>query len=176
MSSSSSAAPISIPAFSQSQQRLLLAEHEAEIAASPLNVASSTSAVSSSTRRALQVSGHALTGIVLVNCKTGMGGLEVGEFGADSAVPGSRDEDGDGRIRLGSHGMRSGDVVRIEEIAAGGRGKKEGEDSGKDKSDRNGLEGVVTRVGDRSVWVAVGERGQRSEESVEELWGKKLWM
>lgn len=105
-----------------------------------------------------------------------MGGLEVGEFGADNAVAGGRDEDGDGRITLGSHGMRSGDVVRVEETASGGRGKKEGKDGGKDKSDSNGLEGVVTRVGDRSVWVAFGERGQKSEESVQELWGKKLWM
>ncbi|KAK2793024.1 hypothetical protein FQN52_002172 [Onygenales sp. PD_12] len=190
--------PISIPPFANTQQSLLLAEHEAEIASSPVSRSlSSATAVSPSTRRTLQATGYALTGIVLVNCRTGMGGREVGEFGVDSAIGGAgkgkdKDKDKDagrdgagaagGEGRLGAHGIRVGDVVRVEDVAVGGRGvggKKGGkgeEMGGREK----GIEGVVTRVGERGVWVAFGGKGAggggREEESVEDLWGKKVWM
>ncbi|KAK2733082.1 hypothetical protein FQN55_003783, partial [Onygenales sp. PD_40] len=192
--------PISIPPFANTQQSLLLAEHEAEIASSPVSLSlSSATAVSPSTRRTLQATGYALTGIVLVNCRTGMGGREVGEFGVDSAIGGAgkgKDKDKDagrdgagpgagvagGEGRLGAHGIRVGDVVRVEDVAVGVRGvggKKGGkgeEMGGREK----GIEGVVTRVGERGVWVAFGGKGAggggREEESVEDLWGKKVWM
>ncbi|KAK2807241.1 hypothetical protein FQN50_005528 [Emmonsiellopsis sp. PD_5] len=187
--------PIPIPPFANTQQSLLLTEHEAEIASSPVSLSLSTAtAVSPSTRRTLQATGYALTGLVLVNCRTGMGGREVGEFGVDSAIGGAagkgrdRDKDKDkdtgkdGEGRLGAHGIRVGDVVRVEDVAVGGRGvggKKGGkgeEIGGREK----GIEGVVTRVGERGVWVAFGGKGAggggREEESVEDLWGKKVWM
>ncbi|KAG5297993.1 helicase [Histoplasma ohiense] len=185
--------PIPIQAFAQAQTELLLAEHEAEIASSPLSASIAQSdGISASTRRTLQAAGYALIGLVLINCRTGMGGREVGEFGVDSAIGsgarGGKDSNGDGgngdggAQRLGAHGMRVGDVVRVEDVAAGtrgggGRARGSKEEERKDKA----LEGVVTRVGERSIWVAFG--GQRvaggkgrDEESIEDLWGKKVWM
>lgn len=171
--------PISVSKFAQIQQRLLLAEHEDEIASSPLS--SSSAAASASTRRALQNAGHALTGMVLTNCRTGMGGREVGEFGLDTALSGSgrakgasKDED---NTRLGVHGITVGDIVRVEEIASGKTTAKSkgGQD---DEKGQRGLEGVVTRVGERSIWAAFGDRGKgkQDEDGVDELWGRKLWL
>ncbi|KAL1960547.1 hypothetical protein VTO42DRAFT_7126 [Malbranchea cinnamomea] len=186
--------PLSIPSFALAQQQLLLAEHEAEISSSPFSsVLSSSSPVSASTRRALQASGHALNGIVLVNCRTGMGGREVGEFGIDSALSNTatggksgKNAGEEGKVGFSAHGIRVGDVVRVEEIGAGGRatgGGKTAKGKGtKDekKGGRPGAEGVVTRVGEKSIWVAFGNREgpgrQDDDEGVQELWGKKIWM
>ncbi|OAL66072.1 DNA helicase [Trichophyton rubrum] len=171
--------PISVSKFAQIQQRLLLAEHEDEIASSPLS--SSSTAASASTRRALQNAGHALTGMVLTNCRTGMGGREVGEFGLDTALSSSgrakgasKDED---NTRLGVHGITVGDIVRVEEIASGKTAAKSKAGQDDDKNQR-GLEGVVTRVGERSIWAAFGDRGKgkQDEDGVDELWGRKLWL
>ncbi|KAF7616836.1 hypothetical protein AFLA_004889 [Aspergillus flavus NRRL3357] len=177
--------PIPIPLFAQTQQQLLLQEHEAEVSSSTL--ASTAASVSPSTRRTLQATGYALTGIVLSQCRTGLGGRVVGEFGADAAVS-TKNTDGhgkDGEPQLGAHGIRVGDVVRVNEI--GSSTKK----MGKDKASKDGKpagtgppkgpEGVVTRVGERSVWVAFGQQGgggrsKEDDEAIEELWGKKLWL
>lgn len=179
--------PTSISLFAETQLQLLLHEHEAEVASSSL--ATTAASVSPSTRRTLQATGYALTGLVLSQCRTGMGGRVVGEFAPDPAVSsGSKSQDGDstktsdGQPRLGSHGIRVGDVVRVSDVAAGS-GKKVGKDKGKDgaKDDsKGGPEGVVTRVGDRAIWIAFGQRGgggrsKEDDEAVEELWGKKLW-
>ncbi|KAL4894444.1 P-loop containing nucleoside triphosphate hydrolase protein [Aspergillus ambiguus] len=179
--------PIPIPLFAQTQQSLLLAEHAAEVSSSSL--ASTAASVSPATRRTLQATGYALTGLLLNQCRTGMGGRLVGEFGADPAVAVKSDTPGD-EPRLGAHGIRVGDVVRVNET--GGPGKKEkGSSREKDKEkDRDGKgggggggggpEGVVTRVGERGVWVAFGQRGggrpKEEDEAVEELWGKKVWL
>lgn len=120
-----------------------------------------------------------------------MGGRVVGEFTADAALSSSTaksdsgEGDSDGRPRLGAHGIRVGDIVRVSDIAAGaskklGKDKDKDKDGGKTGADK-GVEGVVTRVGERSVWVAFGHGGsaarpKEDEEAVEELWGKKLWM
>ncbi|EFR01924.1 DNA-binding protein SMUBP-2 [Nannizzia gypsea CBS 118893] len=171
--------PISVSSFAQIQQRLLLAEHEDEIASSPLS--SSSAAASASTRRALQNAGHALTGMVLTNCRTGMGGREVGEFSLDTALSGSgrskgasKDED---NTRLGVHGITVGDIVRVEEISSGKTTTKSKAGQDDEKSHR-GLEGVVTRVGERAIWAAFGDRGKgkQDEDGVDELWGRKLWL
>ncbi|PTU19896.1 hypothetical protein P175DRAFT_0439566 [Aspergillus ochraceoroseus IBT 24754] len=180
-------APISIPLFAESQQQLLLKEHEADVASSSL--ASTAASASPSTRRTLQATGYALTGIILSQCRTGLGGRIVGEFAADSAISsgttkGKDSEDAtaaaDGKARLGAHGIRVGDVVRVHEIGGAGP-KKMGKDKGGGNSS-NGPEGVVTRVGESSVWIAFGQRGggggrsKEDDEMVEELWGKKLWL
>lgn len=91
---------------------------------------------------------------------------------------------GSGEVRLGAHGIRVGDVVRVNDVAgSGGKkgGKEKEKDNGKDGGAK-GLEGVVTRVGERSVWIAFGQRGgntggrsKEDDEAIEELWGKKLW-
>lgn len=188
---------ISIPAFAETQQQLLLAEHQDEIASSPLaSKSSGTIYTSPSTRRALQSAGHALTGIVLTNCRTGMGGREVGEFGIDNALGGSGGKNKSSKsaaaanndtekASLGAHGIRVGDIVRVEEIVSGSRSEsakttKAGGKAGKDdEKKQRGLEGVVTRVGERAVWVAFGDRGKpgkQDDEGVDELWGRKLWL
>ncbi|KAJ5115233.1 hypothetical protein NUU61_000992 [Penicillium alfredii] len=181
--------PISIPLFAETQLQLLLHEHEAEVSSSSL--ASTAASVSPSTRRTLQATGYALTGLVLSQCRTGLGGRVVGEFTPDPAVSttGSRSQNNndsrtsDGHPRLGSHGIRVGDVVRVNDVAAGTpkkAGKEKGKDSAKEGA-KGGPEGVVTRVGDRGVWIAFGQRGgggrsKEDDETIEELWGKKLWL
>ncbi|KAF9887725.1 hypothetical protein FE257_009678 [Aspergillus nanangensis] len=177
---------IPIPLFAQTQQQLLLHEHEAEVSSSTL--ASTAASVSPSTRRTLQATGYALTGLVLSQCRTGLGGRVVGEFTADSAVTSSKNETDDGKggePRLGAHGIRVGDIVRVNEIGGSGGRKAGKEKKDKDKDtkggDQQGLEGVVTRVGERSVWIAFGQRGgggrpKEEDEAVEEFWEKKVWL
>lgn len=114
----------------------------------------------------------------------------VGEFGADPATATAtatkgkdKDEKGSGEARLGAHGIRVGDVVRVNDIGSGAKrtGKDKEKDKGRDGG--KGLEGVVTRVGERAVWIAFGQRGgntgsrsREDDEAIEELWGKKLWL
>ncbi|KAJ5132917.1 hypothetical protein N7448_007075 [Penicillium atrosanguineum] len=171
--------PISIAHFAETQLQLLLREHEAEVSSSTL--ASTAASVSPSTRRKLQATGYALTGLVLSQCRTGMGGRVVGEFVPDPAIVSKR-EDGaaDGQPRLGSHGIRVGDVVRVNDVSAGGKRVGKDKDMDKDGKDNKGAEGVVTRTGDRAIWIAFGSRGgggrsKEEDEAIEELWGKKLW-
>lgn len=180
--------PVSISLFAETQLQLLLDEHEAEVSSSSL--ATTAASVSPSTRRTLQATGYALTGLVLSQCRTGLGGRVVGEFAPDPATASSskaRDEDSargsDGQPRLGSHGIRVGDVVRANDVSAGTAkkmGKEKGKDGTKDAS-KGGPEGVVTRVGDKAIWIAFGQQGSGSrskedDEAIEELWGKKLWL
>ncbi|KAJ5493360.1 DNA polymerase alpha-associated DNA helicase A [Penicillium diatomitis] len=180
--------PISISAFAETQLQLLLQEHEAEVASSSL--ASTAASVSPSTRRTLQATGYALTGLVLSSCRTGLGGRVVGEFTPDPAIAPTGSNGGDarnldGQLRLGSHGIRVGDVVRVNDVSAGS-GKKLGKDKDKGKGGKDGgkggPEGVVTRVSEKAVWIAFGQRGgggggrsKEDDEAIEELWGKKLW-
>ncbi|KAI5296366.1 hypothetical protein KEM52_003486 [Ascosphaera acerosa] len=197
--------------FAKQQQALLEAEHEAEVASSTLGASggSATTSASAATRRLLQAAGLALTGLVLVNSRTGMGGREIGEFGADAAVSsttrrsgsasvqskvGSKDKgspgtrDSGAAATLGPHGIRVGDVVRVSDIAGGSRGSKKGRSTGNhDGKDRagcdgeQGLEGVVTRVGERGVWIAFGASSSSTASaddsvSVTDYYGKKLWL
>ncbi|KAI2068689.1 hypothetical protein LOY97_002772 [Ophidiomyces ophidiicola] len=196
--SRSSAMPsVSITSFAQSQQAQLLAEHEAEIASSALTFSSSggnaaLSFASPATRRALQAAGHALTGLVLTNCRTGLGGREVGEFGVDAALNSgkgkkgasdSRSADSD-RASLPAHGVRVGDVVRVEATVSGARGGTASKSSKRKvgKEDGNGVkgfEGVVTRVGEKSLWIAFDDRnrpGAQDDEGIDGLWAQKLWL
>ncbi|KAJ5648607.1 hypothetical protein N7490_004979 [Penicillium lividum] len=166
--------PISIPLFAETQLQLLLREHEAEVSSSSL--ASTAASVSPATRRTLQATGNALTGLILSQCRTGLGGRVVGEFAPDPAIAST--ESTDGQPRLGSHGIRVGDVVCVNDVSAGA--KKVGKDKGKD-GEAKGPEGVVTRVSDKAIWIAFGQRGggtrsKEDDEAIEELWSKKLWV
>ncbi|KAL1968382.1 hypothetical protein VTN77DRAFT_1911 [Rasamsonia byssochlamydoides] len=180
-------APISIPLFARAQQQLLLREHEAEKLSSALATSATTSAAAA-TRRTLQATGYALTGLVLEQCRTGMGGRVVGEFGPDAAISPSSKQgtsdggDADGKPRLGAHGIRVGDVVRVLEIASGTAkkvGKEKDKDGAKARPSKE-AEGVVTKVTERSISIAFGQSGggsaKQEEEAVDELWGKKLWL
>lgn len=173
--------PLSIAHFAETQLQLLLLEHEADVTSSSL--ASTAASVSPSTRRTLQATGYALTGLVLSQCRTGLGGRVVGEFARDPAIAPSAKDGGDarsadGQLRLGSHGIRVGDVVRVNDVSAG-TAKKAGKDGAKDGG-KGGLEGVVTRVNEKAIWIAFGQKGgggrsKEEDEAIEELWGKKLW-
>ena len=78
---------------------------------------------------------------------------------------------GEGGRRLPEHGIRTGDIVRVGEQAKGGARKKEvAEMKGK------GVEGVVTRVGERAVWVAVGKDGDSNDADGEVLGEGRLWL
>ncbi|KAJ6166564.1 hypothetical protein N7470_002011 [Penicillium chermesinum] len=96
----------------------------------------------------------------------------------DSSARGS-----DGQPRLGQHGIRVGDVVRANDVSAA-TAKKMGKDKSKDgakDASKGGPEGVVTRVSDQAICVAFGQQGsgaksKEDDESVEELWGKKIWL
>lgn len=150
-----------------------------------------------------------MTGLVLVNSRTGMGGREVGEFSGDAAVTSSS---GAGKVKgkekgknattssgmrggsdapaLGSRGIRVGDVVRVEDITGAGRGSGSGKSKAKDAKSENkgdgatGIEGVVTRVGERSIWIAFGSSGgggggssgSDNSQSITDFYGKKLWL
>ncbi|KAJ5306009.1 hypothetical protein N7508_005024 [Penicillium antarcticum] len=174
--------PIPIPHFAETQLALLLSEHEAEVSTSKL--ASTAASVSPQTRRTLQATGSALTGLVLSQCRTGMGGRVVGEFTPDPAITSEESRSSDGTPRFSAHGLRVGDVVRVNDVAAGGK-KWNGKDGGKEKEkdgkgEKGGPEGVVTRTSERAVWIAFGQQGgggrsKEEDEAVEELWGKKLW-
>ncbi|KAL1993661.1 hypothetical protein VTN49DRAFT_2330 [Thermomyces lanuginosus] len=171
---------ISIPQFAQTQQALLLQEHEAEKLSSSLATSAAVT-VSPSTRRTLQATGYALTGIILDQCRTGMGGRVVGDFCADPATA-NTSESNEGGPQLGAHGIRVGDVVKVMEIVSGS-GRKAGKEN-KDK-DRGkgpvGVEGVVTKASEKMLSVAFGQSGggglsKADEEMVDMLWGKKLWL
>ena len=89
-----------------------------------------------------------------------MGGRIVGEFGPDPAVISSSSLSSlpsgtgdDGKVRLGSHGIRVGDVVRVMEISSGSGGRKGGlsakrgkDNKDQDKGDNKNCDGVVIKV------------------------------
>jgi DNA polymerase alpha-associated DNA helicase A len=168
---------IPIPPFATTQLHLLHLEHAAEVSTSKL--ASTAASVSPQTRRTLQATGHALTGLLLSQCRTGLGGRVVGEFAPDPAVASDESRAADGTVRLSAHGIRVGDVVRVADVA----GKKEKVGKEKEKGGEKeaaGPEGVVTRTGEKGLWIAFGQavggvRSKEDDEAVEELWGKKVW-
>lgn len=123
-----------------------------------------------------------------------MGGRIVGEFGPDPAVISSSSLSSlpsgagdDGKVRLGSHGIRVGDVVRVMEISSGSGGRKGGlsakrgkDNKDQDKGDNKNCDGVVIKVTDQKVAVAFGQSSagdsSKLEDTINELWGKKLWL
>lgn len=111
--------------------------------------------------------------------RTGLGGRTVVELGLDPAfapATTSTAAGADAGLKssgggLPEHGIRTGDIVRVGEQPKGGAKKKEvGEMKGK------GMEGVVTRVGERAVWVALGKDGDRDDDGDGELGEGRLWL
>ncbi|KEZ44419.1 hypothetical protein SAPIO_CDS3417 [Scedosporium apiospermum] len=135
---------LSIPTFAKTQLALLRKEQDIEIA-------ESTSLISSHTPTALQRAGAAITNLVVTSQRTGLGGKTVLELGPDGAI-------GD---EMPEHGIRTGDVVLVAGQAAGDAKKREVREL-----ERKGVRGVVVRVGKGAVWVA-GDDGEGSG-SVEE--------
>lgn len=142
---------VDIPAFASTQIALLSAELAAETA--------STSALLQSTSpRTLSRAGLAILNLVVTSQRTGLGGKTVLELQQDHAIGNAGD--------IGEHGICVGDVVRV-------AGQPKGTERKKEKSAMvgEGVEGVVVRVGQKGVQVAL----EKEEEDIEGL-GGRLWV
>ena len=142
---------IDVPAFASTQLSLLSNELAAETA--------STSALLSTTSPStLSRAGLAITNLVVAYQRTGLGGKTVLELEQDHAI-GNAGE-------IGEHGIRVGDIVRVGEQPKGNEKKKE-----KAGMEAKGVEGVVVRVGQKAVQVALG----KEDEALDGL-GGRLWV
>lgn len=141
---------------------LLTLEQASEVAENAL-------LLSSAAPTTLARAGLAILSLTIASLKTGLGGRSVVELALDPAVV-AKDSKGD----MPEHGIRTGDIVRVGEMPKGTAKKKEVvELKGK------GVEGVVTRVGERAVWVALGKDGGGSNGGGDEVEGVpdgKLWI
>ena len=137
-----------IPSFAATQLLLLDDELWAE-------VAEVSALVSQSSPTALQRAGVAILNLVVSSQRTGLGGRTVVELELDSAIGGGE---------LPEHGIRTGDIVSVQEQPAGTSRKKE-------KSDlkSRGQEGVVVKVTGNKVAVALNKED-------EDLPSGKLWV
>lgn len=154
-------APSTLPpaVFFNTLLTLLSIEQDAEIAETTL-------LLSSAAPGTLARAGLAILNLAVQSLKTGLGGRSVVELGLDAAVvpKGSRGE-------LPEHGVRTGDIVRVGEMPKASARKKEVVEL---KS--KGVEGVVIRIGERAVWVALGKDGGSGGDDVDELPDGKLWV
>lgn len=146
-----SSAAVDIQAFATTQVSLLNSELAAETA--------STSAVLASTSpTSLSRAGLAILNLNVTTQRTGLGGKTVLELEQDHAI-GNAGE-------IGEHGIRVGDIVRVGE-------QPKGNDRKKDKIAMEGraMEGVVVRVGQRGIQIAIGK-----EDDILEDVGGRLWV
>lgn len=164
---------LSPQAFFTTQQSLLHAEQASEIAETSLLL---SSAAPSTLARA----GLAIINLTINSLKTGLGGRTVIELGTDPAYAPSNLKNGEKGVssksdgELPEHGIRTGDIVRVGQMPKGGAKKKEVSEL-KDK----GVEGVVTRIGERAIWVAAGKGGDdhdKGESDVDTLASSRLWV
>ena len=110
--------------------------------------------------------GLALLSLTIASLKTGMGGRTVIELSLDPAVvvKGTKGE-------LPEHALRPGDIVRVGEMPKATAKKKEAAEL---KS--KGVEAVVTRVGERSIWAALGKDSGSGDGDLESVPDGRLWM
>ena len=141
-------APTDIPSFASTQLALLSAELQAELD-------ETTALLSQSSPTSLQRAGVALLNLAISSQRTGLGGKTVVELELDSAVGG-----GD----LPEHGIRTGDIVGLQEQPSGSTKKQQ-----KSDMQSRGTEGVVTKVGSARVVVALGKEDDDPP-------GGKLWL
>ena len=151
-------AKLSPAAFAHAQLSLLQAEQSAEVEETALLLSEPPPTV-------LARAGLAILNLAPVSQRTGLGGKTVVELGLDPAVTST----GKGGSDLSEHGIRTGDIVRVGEQPSGGVKKKE-----KAEMKGKGVEGVVTRVGERAVWIALG-RGSEGGEDID-IPNGKLWL
>ncbi|KIW22334.1 uncharacterized protein PV07_12231 [Cladophialophora immunda] len=158
MAPSAAEKALSPAAFFTTLLHLVNLEQDSEIAETSL-------LLSSTPPTTLSRAGLAILNLAVHSLKTGLGGRSVVELGLDPAVV-SKDAKGE----LPEHGIRTGDIVRVGETPKGTARKKEAAElKGK------GVEGVVVRVGERAVWVALGKDSSGSD-NVEEVPDGKLWL
>ncbi|KZF23554.1 P-loop containing nucleoside triphosphate hydrolase protein, partial [Xylona heveae TC161] len=144
-------APTDISSFATTQLALLDEELQAELAETSL-------LASQSTPTALQRAGVAVLNLAVDSQRTGLGGKTVIDLGLDPAVGG-----GD----LPEHGIRTGDIVSVQEQPSGSAKKKEKTDLKK-----NGVDGVVVKVTASSIAVALDN--EDADAPAGKLWVIKL--
>lgn len=142
---------VDIPAFASTQLALLSAELAAE-------TVSTSTLLASTSPITLSRAGFAILNLVVTSQRTGLGGKTVLELEQDHAIGNSGE--------IGEHGIRVGDIVRVAEQPKGSERKKE-----KVGKEGKGVEGVVVRVGQKGVQIALGEE----EEDIAGL-GGRLWV
>lgn len=151
-----SSTQLSPQAFATTQLHLLEQESKTEIVENTL-------LLSSSPPQTLARVGLAILNLTIVSQRTGLGGLTVLELGLDPAIKAGSDD-------IPEHGIRTGDIVRVGEQPKGGVKKRDAE-----ALKTKGVEGVVTRVGQRALWVAAGKSDNAGDSDVDAL-GEKLWL
>jgi DNA polymerase alpha-associated DNA helicase A len=149
---------LSPAAFARTQLSLLEAEQSAE-------VAETTLLLSDSAPTTLARAGLAILNLSPVSQRTGLGGKTVLELGLDPAVASAEKGGSD----LPEHSVRTGDIVRVGEQPSSAAKKKE-----KTELKGKGVEGVVTRVGERAIWVALGRPSSGDEDF--DVPSGKLWL
>ena len=145
-------APIDVASFATDQLSLLSAELAAELA-------STAALLASSSPTALSRTGLAIINLIVSSQRTGLGGKTVLELEHDHAI-----STGDG-VGVGEHSIRTGDIVRVGQQPKGNEKKKE-----KTGMEGKGVDGVVVRVNQQSVQVAL------EQEDDLEGFGGRLWV
>lgn len=154
-----SSTAMDIAAFAVSQLALIALEKNADI----VQQASLTSQLPPA---ALVRHGLALTNLVPAGQRTGFGGRTLLDLEADTAIV------ADGK--LPPHGVRQGDIVRVEVQPSGSATRKEKSDI-KDA----GVEGVVHRVFETKVSVAINLSSSDDDSAAVDricTAGKRLWI
>lgn len=146
-----------IPTFAAAQLSLLDAELQAELQETAL-------LLSAHPPQTLQRAGLAILNLHISSQRTGLGGKTVVELELDPAVKGAGAE-------LPEHGIRTGDIVGVQEQPAGSAKKKE-------KSDlkKSGVDGVVLKATATTVAVALDKEDADVPQG--KLWlcvVRKLW-
>lgn len=140
--------------FATTQLQLLQAEHHLEATVLAALLTSHPPTV-------LSRAGLALLNLTLSAQRTGFGGRPLLTLSPDPSLSSS--------TTLPSHSLRPGDVVRVAPQPSGAAKKKE-----KATLEGLGVEGVVHRVTDTGVTVAVDEKS--GDEGVEKVSGTRLWV
>ncbi|KAL8806526.1 MAG: hypothetical protein Q9182_001309 [Xanthomendoza sp. 2 TL-2023] len=140
---------LDIPSFAANQLSLLAAELAAETSQNVLQL-------STHSPRTLSRAGLATTNLTLSSQRTGLGGKTVLELEQDTAVGGEE---------LGEHGIRVGDIVRVGHQPKGGEKKAE-----KKSIEERRLEGVIVRVGQKVVQIALDKEGDEGDGLAGRLW------
>lgn len=137
--------PSQVQSFLQRHLSLLLQERQAEVEESHL-------LLSSVSPRVLERNGLALCRLGMLNTSVGMGGKSLVELHRPAAYH--------TETNLPAHSFRSGDVVAIVDEAegSGSGGSKKGKGKSAVAGESSDIDGVVTRVTDTKIVVAIGSR------------------
>lgn len=155
---------VHVPSFCITQLHLLNEELQSELSETSILI-TGTSPTS------LQRAGLAITNLVLISQRTGLGGKAVVELAPDpatSGTSGAKGKSGSAEGELQEHGIRVGDIVAVSEQPSGSAKKREVKEL-----EEKGSRGVVTKVGRSAVWVALDENG-KGEENVGGM--KRCWV